>query len=121
MEETQTHSTWQTIRRLLPYLKTHKTWLSLVWFIALINGIMGFIFPYLLKMLTDTALNQQNEVFRQLVLWALAAMLIDIPLSNLHHPRFAQPSDRTYSAAAHFIYRNPPLRRPGLAAEQRHR
>ena len=80
MEETQTHSTWQTIRRLLPYLKTHKTWLSLVWFIALINGIMGFIFPYLLKMLTDTALNQQNEVFRQLVLWALAAMLIDIAL-----------------------------------------
>lgn len=80
MEETRSKSTWQMIRRLLPFLKTHKTWLSLVWFIALITGIMEFINPYLLKMLTDTALAQQNEVFRQLVLWALMAMLVDIAL-----------------------------------------
>ena len=81
MEEMQSQSTWQTIRRLLPYLKIHKTWLALVWLMALITGIMGFINPYLLQMLTDTALAQQNEVFYQLVLWALVAMLIDIALN----------------------------------------
>ena len=41
---------------------------------------MEFINPYLLKTLTDTALAQQNEVFRQLVLWALMAMLVDMAL-----------------------------------------
>ena len=80
MAETETPSTWQTIRRLIPDLNIHKTWLWLVWFTALIAGIMEFISPYLLKTMTDTALAQQSEFFRQLVLWALVAMLIDIAL-----------------------------------------
>ena len=80
MEESQAPSTWQTIRRLIPELKVHKTWLWLVWLTALIAGIMEFINPYLLKTLTDTALAQQSETFRKLVMWALAAMLVDVTL-----------------------------------------
>ena len=59
--------TLQTIRRLIPDLKIHKTWLWLVWLTALIAGVMEFISPYLLQSMTDTALAQQSEAFRQLV------------------------------------------------------
>jgi len=72
--------TWPTIRRLIPYLKIHKTWLRLVWLTALLAGIMEFIIPYLLKTLTDSALTQQFEIFQQLVLWAILVMLFDIAL-----------------------------------------
>jgi len=72
--------TWQTIRCLVPDLKIHRFWLGLVWLTALFMGIMEFINPYLLKVLTDTALAQQNETFRQLVLWAPVAMTLDIVL-----------------------------------------
>lgn len=78
--ETTFPTTWRTIRRLIPDFKTHKTWLWLVWLTALIAGIMEFISPYLLKTMTDTALAQQSEAFRQLVFWALFAMLVDIVL-----------------------------------------
>ena len=74
MIENQNPSTWQTIRRLIPDLKIHKTWLWLIWITALIAGVMEFINPFLLKSLTDTALAQQAAAFRQLVWWALVAM-----------------------------------------------
>ena len=80
MEERQAPSTWQTIRRLLPDLKIHKTWLWLVWLTAIIAGVMEFITPYLFKILTDTAIAQENKAFQRLLLWALLAMLIDIAL-----------------------------------------
>lgn len=80
MVENQTPPAWQIIRRLIPDLKIHKTWLWLVWFTALIAGIMEFINPYLLKTLTDSALTQQATAFRQLVLWAIVAMALDIAL-----------------------------------------
>ena len=80
MEEIQAPSTWQTIRRLLPDLKIHKTWLWLVWLTAIIAGVMEFITPYLFKTLTDTAIAQENKAFQRLILWALAAMVIDIAL-----------------------------------------
>lgn len=71
---------WTAIRRLVPDLQVHRFWLGLVWLTALFMGILDFINPYLLKVLTDTALAQQNETFRQLVLWALVAMTLDIVL-----------------------------------------
>jgi len=80
MKKNKTRSAWKTIRRLTADLTLHKTWLGLVLLTALIAGIMEFINPYLLKTLTDTALTQQKETFRQLVLWALAAMVVDIIL-----------------------------------------
>lgn len=80
MTDTQAASTWQTIRRIFPYLKVHKTWLGLLWLTALIAGVMEFITPYLLQTLTDTALARQNETFRQLVLWALLATFADVVL-----------------------------------------
>jgi len=80
MKKNQFASLWHTIQRLIPYLRIHKTWLWLVWFIALIAGILEFINIYLLKSLTDSALGQQNELFLQLVLFALVAMGIDIAL-----------------------------------------
>jgi subfamily B ATP-binding cassette protein MsbA/ATP-binding cassette subfamily B protein AbcA/BmrA len=82
MEEaqTKTQSPWHMIRRLIPDLGVHKSWLGLVWFTALIAGIMEFINPYLLKNLTDTAIAQQTDAFWRLVLWALAAMLVDVAL-----------------------------------------
>lgn len=82
MDEAQakTQSPWHMIRRLIPDLGVHKTWLGLVWFTALIAGIMEFINPYLLKNLTDTAIAQQTEAFWRLVWWALAAMLVDVAL-----------------------------------------
>jgi ABC-type multidrug transport system fused ATPase/permease subunit len=73
-------TTWQTIHRLVPDLTTHRFWLGLVWLIALFMGIMDFINPYLLKVLTDTALAQQTETFQRLVMWALVAMTLDIAL-----------------------------------------
>ena len=75
-----TSSNKETIKRLLPTLKKHKTWLWLVWLTALIAGFMDFLTPYLMKTLTDTALAQQSETFRQLVLWAFLAMTVDIAL-----------------------------------------
>ncbi len=78
MEETSFQSPVQTIRRLLPYLKGHRIWLRLIWFIGLIAGIMEFINTYLLKTLTDSALAQQNDLFRRLVIIALVAMGVDI-------------------------------------------
>ena len=75
-----TPSSWQIIRRLIPDLKIHKTWLWLVWLTALIAGVMEFVNPYLLKTLTDAAIAQETESFRQLVIWALAAMLVDVAL-----------------------------------------
>ena len=80
MAETKTPSTWQTIRRLVPDLQIHKTWLRLVWLTALLAGIMEFINPYLLKTLTDTAIAQQHETFWRIVGWAILVMLIDIAL-----------------------------------------
>ena len=78
MEETSNQSPFQTIRRLLPYLKGNRFWLRLIWFIGLIAGIMDFTNTYLLKTLTDSALSQQNDLFRRLVIVALVAMGIDI-------------------------------------------
>ncbi|MEN8172633.1 MAG: ABC transporter ATP-binding protein [Chloroflexota bacterium] len=80
MEEVQAPSTWQVISRLIPDLKAHKTWLWLVWITALFTGVMEFINPYLLKVLTDTALAKKYEIFQQLVLWAIGAMALDIVL-----------------------------------------
>ena len=80
MTETQPSSTWRAIRRLIPDLKIHKSWLGLVWLTALFMGIMDFINPYLLKVLTDTAMAEQHEAFRWLVSWALVAMAVDIVL-----------------------------------------
>jgi len=80
MEQTQAQTTWQIIRRLLPDLKVHKGWLGLVLLTAAIAGVMDFINPFLLKTLTDTALAQQSAAFRQMVLWALAAMFVDVVL-----------------------------------------
>jgi ABC-type multidrug transport system fused ATPase/permease subunit len=80
MAEKPPAPTWQTIRRLVPDLKIHRFWLGLVWLTALFMGIMEFISPYLLKILTDTALAQQSETFLRLVLWALIAMTLDIVL-----------------------------------------
>jgi len=80
MKKTKNRSAWKTVRRLTTDLTLQKTWLGLVLLTALIAGIMEFINPYLLKTLTDTALAQQKETFRQLVLWALAAMVVDIIL-----------------------------------------
>lgn len=80
MEETQKSSPWQTIRRLIPVLGVHRSWLRLVWLTAFIAGIMEFLNPFLLKTLTDTALAQQTEAFRKLVLWAVAAMAVDAAL-----------------------------------------
>lgn len=80
MEETQKSSPWQTIRRLIPVLAVHRSWLRLVWLTAFIAGIMEFLNPFLLKTLTDTALARQTEAFRKLVLWAVAAMAVDAAL-----------------------------------------
>jgi len=80
MTEKKPAPTWQTIRRLVDDLKVHKTSLRLVWLTALFVGVMEFINPYLLKVLTDSALAQQSETFRRLVLWALIAMAFDIVL-----------------------------------------
>jgi ABC-type multidrug transport system fused ATPase/permease subunit len=80
MKETKAPSAWETIKRLRADLTLHKTWLGLVLFTAFIGGIMTFINPYLLKTLTDTAIAQQKQAFLQLVLWALAAMLLDVVL-----------------------------------------
>jgi len=80
MEKTRTQTTWQTIGRLVPDLKVHKSWLWLVFLTAAIAGIMDFANPFLLKSLTDTALAQQNASFRRLLLWALAAMIVDVTL-----------------------------------------
>ena len=77
---TQSLSTLQTIGRLIPDLKIHKTWLGLIWLTALLAGIMEFVSPYLLKTMTDTALAQQTDAFVRLVLWAMFAMLIDVAL-----------------------------------------
>lgn len=41
---------------------------------------MEFLNPFLLKTLTDTALARQAEAFRKLVLWAVAAMAVDVAL-----------------------------------------
>jgi len=80
MAEPRAQSTLSTIRRLIPDLKIHKTWLGLVLFTALIAGVMDFINPYFLKTLTDTAIAKQQEAFNQLLIWALVAMFIDIAL-----------------------------------------
>ena len=82
MTEQQTSSTWpwQAIRRLVPNLKIHRFWLGLVWLTALFIGIMDFVNPYLLKTLTDTALAQQHETFRRLVLWASIVMTLHVAL-----------------------------------------
>ncbi len=80
MEEVQVKTPWQTIRRLIPDLKVHHTWLGLVWFTAFIAGIMDFLNPFLLKTLTDSAIAQQSEVFHRLVFCALAAMAVDVAL-----------------------------------------
>ncbi len=78
--EAHTPLNWETVRRLIPTLKAHKIWLGFVWLTALVAGVMEFINPYLLKTLTDTALAQDAIRFRQLVLWALIAMTVDIAL-----------------------------------------
>ncbi len=78
--EAHTPPNWETIRRLIPTLKAHKIWLGFVWLTALVAGVMEFINPYLLQTLTDTALAQDAIRFRQLVLWALIAMTVDIAL-----------------------------------------
>ena len=70
----------QTLKRLLPILNVHKKWLNLVWLTALFAGFMDFINPYLLQTLTDSAFAQETDTFRQLIYWALAAMLVDIAL-----------------------------------------
>lgn len=80
MDDSSMQSTWRTIQRLIPAISEHKKWLGLVWLMALLSGLMMFITPYLLNVLTDSALEQQNETFNQLVLWALAVMLIDVLL-----------------------------------------
>ena len=78
MEKESDQTPLQTIRRLLPYLRGHIKWRRLLWFIALIAGIMEFSTSYLLKTLTDSALSQQDDLFRRLVILALVAMVIDI-------------------------------------------
>ncbi len=80
MEKAETQPAWKTIRRLIPDLKVHKGWLWLVFLTAAIAGIMEFINPFLLKTMTDTALARQNAAFRQLVTWALVAMILDVAL-----------------------------------------
>ncbi len=80
MEKAETQPAWKTIRRLIPDLKVHKGWLWLIFLTAAIAGIMEFINPFLLKTLTDTALARQNAAFRQLVTWALVAMIFDVAL-----------------------------------------
>ena len=80
MENAQAQSTWQTIRRLIPELRIHRGWLRLVFLTGFIAGIMEFINPFLLKTMTDSAIAQQNDTFGRLVLWALAAMIVDVAL-----------------------------------------
>jgi len=80
VERTQTEPTLRTMRRLSASLTVHKTWLWLVLFTALIVGILEFINPYLLKTMTDTALNQQSNAFRRLALWAIAVVFVDVAL-----------------------------------------
>lgn len=77
MEAGPAGSPLKSLRRLIPDLKVHKKWLRLIWLMALMAGIMEFLNPFLLKTLTDTAVARQTERFWQLVIWALAAMLID--------------------------------------------
>ena len=80
MDKAQPQSPLQTILRLIPDLRVHQGWLALVWLTALIAGIMEFINPYLLQVLTDSAITQQTAEFWRLVQWALGAMLVDIGL-----------------------------------------
>jgi ABC-type multidrug transport system fused ATPase/permease subunit len=95
MEESPIQSPWQTIRRLLPFFAGHKTWLGLVWLIALFSGLMEFFNSFLLKTLTDTALAQQKETFLHYVFLALAAMGIDIILN--YYKRIATVRYQSYT------------------------
>jgi ABC-type multidrug transport system fused ATPase/permease subunit len=58
----------------------HKKWLWLIWFMAVVNGGLEFASTFFLKNLTDTALAQQNDQFRRLVLLALLMMVIDMAM-----------------------------------------
>lgn len=69
-----------TVRRLFPFLALHRRWLWLIWLMAMIAGFLEFANTFFLKNLTDTALAQQDDQFRQLVLLAMFIMAVDIAL-----------------------------------------
>ncbi len=65
---------------MIPTFTAYPVWLGWVWATSFLAGVMEFLNPFLLKGLTDAALDQQTETFQGLVLLALAATLVDIAL-----------------------------------------
>ncbi|MEE4193699.1 MAG: ABC transporter ATP-binding protein [Anaerolineae bacterium] len=83
MEQQTTPRFGASLPKLIPYITTHKLWLSLVAVCGVLGGVMEIIYPFFLKQLTDTAINGQTEQFNALVVWALLAMLIRVALTYL--------------------------------------
>lgn len=80
MEVSRDSTSNKAIRRLLPFFTAHRKLLWLIWLAALLAACLDVLYPYLLNTMTDAVLAEQNERFKQLIVWASGAMAIDVAL-----------------------------------------
>ncbi len=82
-EDAKSTANWKDLFRLFQYLKPHKFWLSVSIFGAVVDAMIRFVTPYLLKNLTDTAVEGRSDQFTGYVYIFLAAMVVNSTFTYL--------------------------------------
>jgi ABC-type multidrug transport system fused ATPase/permease subunit len=84
MEAAQTTIKTNRFKPLIPHLTTHKLWLGVTAFCAVLGGFMEVVYPFFLMQLTDAATMGERQKFITLTIWAALAMVFRAGMMYLH-------------------------------------
>jgi len=83
MNDKNSISVREALSKLFPYIRFHRSWLTLLMLSAVLGGMMEVAYPFFLMKLTDAAINRQSDQFQLLIYWAFFTMLVNVGVTYM--------------------------------------